>query len=52
MEKKNIKSDPDFEPQWLKDAAKSMLKEPKESNGDEDQDDLMELIDNNEDDQL
>jgi len=50
MEKK--KPDPDFEPQWLKDAASSMLRGPKESYGDEEQDELMELIDNNEDDQL
>ena len=49
MEKKN---NPDFEPQWLKDAAKSMLKGPKESTGDEDQDEIMNMIDSNEDDQL
>lgn len=49
---KKKKPNPDIEPQWLKDAAKSMLKGPKESCGDEDQDDLMNLIDSNEDDQL
>ena len=50
MEKKKV--DPDFEPQWLKDAAQSMLRGPKESYGDDDQDDKMQLIDNNEKDQL
>lgn len=49
---KDKKQDPDFEPQWLKDAAKSMLKGQKESCGDEDQDELMGLIDSNGDDQL
>lgn len=50
MEKR--KPAPDSEPQWLKDAAKSMLKGQKESYGDEEQDELMDLIDNNEEDQL
>lgn len=50
MEKK--KQSPNFEPQWLKDAAKSMLKGQKESYGDEDQDETMEIINSNEDDQL
>lgn len=50
MEKR--KPNPDSEPQWLKDAAKSMLQGPKESYGDEEQDDIMQLIDNNTDDQL
>lgn len=49
MDKKN---NPDFEPQWLKDAAKSMLQGQKESYGDEEQDELMELIDSNDEDQL
>lgn len=49
---KDKKPNPDFEPQWLKDAANSMLKRPKESYGDEDQDDIMEIINDNEDDQL
>lgn len=52
MKKDNISKDPDFEPEWLKKAAKSMLKGPKESYGDEEQDEIMELIDNNTDDQL
>lgn len=42
----------DEEPEWLKQAAQSMLRGPKESYGDEDQNDIMELIDSNEDDQL
>jgi len=33
------------EPKWLQDAASSMLRGPKESYGDEDQNDLMEMID-------
>ena len=49
MEKKK---DPELEPEWLTKAAKSMLQGPKESYGDEDQDELMELIDSNENDQL
>lgn len=46
------KEKPDLEPQWLKDAAKSMLQGPKESYGDEEQDDKMELIKSNDEDQL
>lgn len=42
----------DFEPDWLKKAAKTMLQGQKESYGDEDQNELMELIDSNEKDQL
>lgn len=34
-----------YEPQWLKNAAKTMLQGAKESYGDEDQNDLMEIID-------
>jgi len=40
------------EPQWLKDAAKTMLQGQKESYGDEDQNELMELIDNNTEEEL
>lgn len=40
------------EPEWLTKAAKSMLQGQKESYGDEDQDEIMELIESNEDDQL
>ncbi|MBP5423971.1 MAG: hypothetical protein J6Y78_16180 [Paludibacteraceae bacterium] len=40
------------EPQWLKDAAKSMLQGRKESYGDEDQNELMDLIESNQDDQI
>ena len=48
-EKKNVKNE---EPEWLKRAAKTMLQGQKESSGDEDQDDVMNIIDKNEDDQL
>ena len=51
FDKKNQKKK-ETEPQWLKDAAKSMLKGAKETQRDEDQNSLMELIDSNEDDQL
>ena len=40
------------EPEWLKQIAQSMLRGPKVSYGDEDQDDIMNLIDENKDDQL
>lgn len=40
------------EPQWIKDAAKSMLRGSKESYGDEDQNDIMDIINNNDDDKL
>ena len=43
---------PELEPQWIKDAARTMLQGKKESYGDEEQDDLMNLIESNEDDQL
>ena len=46
------KRKPEPEPQWIKDAARTMLQGPKESYGDEEQDEIMEMIDNNEDDQL
>ena len=42
----------DFEPEWLKKAAKTMLQGQKESYGDEDQNELMGLIDSNDEDQL
>lgn len=42
----------DFEPDWLKKAAKTMLQGQKESYGDEDQNELMDLIDLNDKDQL
>lgn len=48
MKEKNI----DQEPEWLKEQAKILLHPPKESYGDEDQNDLMTLIDENENDQL
>ena len=40
------------EPQWLKDAAKSMLQGQKETVENEDQNELMDLIDKNDEDQL
>lgn len=40
------------EPEWLIKAAKSMLQGQNESYGDEDQNDIMELIESNENDQL
>ena len=46
------KQSPELEPQWLKDAAKSMLKGQKESYGDEEQDEIMAEIEKNTDDQL
>lgn len=49
MEKKK---NSDLEPQWIKDAARSMLQGQNESYGDEDQNETMNLIDNNENDQL
>ena len=52
MDKKNIQDNPDFEPEWLKKAAKSMLKGQKESSGNEEQDEIMNMIDSNDDDQL
>ena len=42
----------DQKPEWLKKAAKSMLQGQKESYGDEDQNETMELIESNDDDQL
>ena len=42
----------DQEPEWLKQAAKSMLQGQKESYGDEDQNEIMELIESNEEDQI
>ena len=42
----------DFEPDWLKKAAKTMLQGQKESYGDEDQNELMGLINSNNEDQL
>lgn len=41
-----------FEPDWLKKAAKTMLQGQKESYGDNDQNELMELINSNDEDQL
>ena len=41
-----------FEPDWIKKAAKTMLQGQKESCGDEDQNELMGLIDSNNEDQL
>ncbi len=51
-ENKNEQVQEDFEPDWLKKAAKSMLQGQKESYGDEDQNELMELISLNNEDQL
>lgn len=42
----------DKEPQWIKDAARTMLQGTKESYGDEDQNDVMQIIEDNEEDQL
>ena len=42
----------DFEPEWLKRVAKTMLQGQKESYGDENQNELMDLIDSNDEDQL
>lgn len=55
--KKENKNEPkrvqeDFEPDWLKKAAKTMLQGQKESYGDEDQNELMGLINSNDEDQL
>ena len=51
-ENKNEHIQEDFEPDWLKKAAKTMLQGQKESYGDEDQNELMDLIDSNDEDQL
>ena len=42
----------DQEPEWLKQAAKSMLQGQKESYGDENQNEIMELIESNKEDQI
>ena len=40
------------EPKWIQDLANSLLRQPTESYGDEDQNDNMQLIIENDDDQL
>ena len=55
QQKENVhmkKDKKDQKPEWLKKAAKSMLQGQKESYGDEDQNETMELIESNDDDQL
>jgi len=51
-ENKDKQFEEDFEPEWLKKAAQTMLQGQKESYGDEDQNELMCLINSNDEDQL